>query len=105
MKSDLLCRPIMPGEYTVEISAPAHYTLVTNITVAPFDAANDFTNVRNRMVFALVAVYEPEELAANNYVVFVISLLSLISLFFVMGLPLKQRLTRARVPARGAQVV
>lgn len=95
----------MPGEYTVEVSAPGYHSLVTNITVTAFDAANDFTNERNRVVFTLVPRYTEQEVMASSYVVFFVGIMSMVSLFFVMGLPLKNRLTRTKSYTRTPQMV
>jgi hypothetical protein len=95
----------MPGEYTVEVSASGYHSLVTNITVTAFDAANDFTNERNRLVFTLTPFYNEQAVMTSSYVVFFVGIMSMVSLFFVMGLPLKNRLTRTRSYVRTPQIV
>jgi len=95
----------MPGEYMVEVSAPAYQPLITNITVTAFDMTNDFTNERNRQVFTLTSLYTGQEGATNGYVVLVVGAMSMISMFFVIGLPLKNRLTRTKSYSRTPQIV
>ncbi len=95
----------MPGEYTVEVSAPGYHSLTTNITVTEFDAANDFTNERNRLLFTLAPLYTEQAVMTSSYVVFFVGIMSMVSLFFVMGLPLKNRLTRTKSYERTPQIV